>query len=55
VQLTGRLTLDSGVPLSFVSWNWLTDLSIDDHTGLIDWNGEPKEAYDIWLGLSSGA
>jgi hypothetical protein len=52
-QLTGRLTIDMGVHLSFISWNWLTDLSEDDHTGLISRTGIPKLAYHVWLNLTA--
>ena len=52
VQVTGRLTRDRGASLSVVGWCWLSDLTAEDHVGLITRSGEEKEAYRVWLSLS---
>jgi hypothetical protein len=54
-QLTGRLTIDNGLDLEFLMWNWMTDLGESDKTGLISWDGNEKAAYEFWQSLSKGS
>ena len=53
-QLTGRLTAQQGVDLDLLGWPWLTDLTADDHTGLIRRDGTPKPAWLNWQQLFAG-
>jgi hypothetical protein len=46
-----RLTIGQGLDLHLVGWPWLTDLDVDDDTGLIEDDGTPKAAHATWGGL----
>ncbi|MBN1539883.1 MAG: tandem-95 repeat protein, partial [Candidatus Thermoplasmatota archaeon] len=51
-NLTGRLTIDQGIDLELLGWNWLHDLGPGDETGLIDETGVEKLALEVWKGNS---
>jgi hypothetical protein len=53
LQVAGRLTRDQGLDLHMLAWIWLTDLTEDDHTGLISRDGHQKLAYQAWVDLSA--
>ncbi|MBN1539105.1 MAG: tandem-95 repeat protein [Candidatus Thermoplasmatota archaeon] len=46
---TSRLTLDQGVDLELIGWNWLHDLGPGDLTGLISREGVPKKGLEAWI------
>jgi hypothetical protein len=50
----GRLTVDQGLDLELVGWNWLHDLGPGDTSGLAYRNGTKKLAYDVFSSISSG-
>lgn len=42
----------SGPGLELLGWAWLHDLASEDHTGLIELDGTPKMAFEVWRKLS---
>jgi len=51
-NLTGRLTIDRGIDLELLGWNWLHDLGPGDETGLINETGVEKLSLEVWKGNS---
>jgi len=52
MDLTGRLTRDQGVDVRLLGWPWLHDLDPGDTMGLIQRNGTPRPAYQVWAELA---
>jgi len=54
-DIVGRLTVDQGLDLELVAWNWLHDLGPGDKTGLAYINGTRKVAFEVFSSISRGS
>jgi hypothetical protein len=52
-NLSKGLTIDQGVQLHMLGYCWLHDVSEDDTTGLIRYDGTEKKGYQAWKSISS--
>jgi hypothetical protein len=50
-----RDRLTQGMNLHLLGWAWLTDLDTNDYIGLINRDGTPKLAYDVWKNISTAS
>lgn len=54
-DVVGRLTVDQGMDLELVAWNWLHDLGPEDTSGLAYENGTRKMAFEVFSSISRGS
>jgi hypothetical protein len=54
-DVVGRLTVDQGLDLELVAWNWLHDLGPEDTSGLAYGNGTRKMAFEVFSSISRGS
>jgi hypothetical protein len=54
-DVVGRLTVDQGLDLELVAWNWLHDLGPGDTSGLAYGNGTRKMAFEVFSSISRGS
>ncbi|MGA1819787.1 MAG: tandem-95 repeat protein [Thermoplasmatota archaeon] len=48
-NITSRLTIDQGIDLELIGWNWLHDIGPTDLSGLMDNLGNEKTALSAWI------
>jgi hypothetical protein len=49
-----EMELTNGLDVEFIMWPWLSDLAMEDYTGLIHRDGSKKLGYKAWISLSNG-
>jgi hypothetical protein len=54
-QAATRLTREQGLDLKLFGWTWLHGLDDNDPVALIKRDGTPRQAYETWQNISTGA